>query len=168
MPSSHSPYLAPAVKKPRTSTASVNLNFSSDDAAMILNAQLVHHQPDCRFSVMTHSVTACAKHQVRNNKMCHREHHQGLNGTIIALSLSCACCNSFSSQQMCKADAELFMLMRQKIKTAAGFGAGVESLQPAIGGAQTKLRLDSMEKFFCSQGLASPIEPPGAHAKSVR
>lgn len=57
-----------------------------------------------------------------------------------------------------------FLLIGQKVNAAAGFGGNAESLQPAIGGAQTKLRLDSMEKFFCSQGLASPIEQPGAHA----
>lgn len=50
---------------------------------------------------------------------------------------------------------------------AAGFGGNAESLRPTIGGAQTKLRLESMEKFFCSQGLASPIEPPGAQALHV-
>jgi len=59
------------------------------------------------------------------------------------------------------------LLISQKIKAPAGFGGSAESLQPAIGGAQTKLRLDSMEKFFCSQGLASPIEPPGAQALQV-
>ncbi|DBB11435.1 hypothetical protein WJX82_007343 [Trebouxia sp. C0006] len=78
MPSSHSPYLAPAVKKPRTSTASV------------------------------------LSHDSQRDSVCE----------------------------------------------TPGFGGNAESLQPAIGGAQTKLRLDSMEKFFCSQGLASPIEPP--------
>ena len=30
-----------------------------------------------------------------------------------------------------------------------------------VGGAHNMLRLDSMEKIFCSQGLASPFDPPG-------
>ena len=33
--------------------------------------------------------------------------------------------------------------------------------RPPVGGVHTKMRMDSMEKFFGSQGLASPLEPPG-------
>ena len=42
----------------------------------------------------------------------------------------------------------------------AGFGS-INALH-VVGGAHTKRRMDSMEKIFCSQGLASPLEPLGA------
>ena len=111
---------------------------------------------------MTHSVTACAKHQVRNTNMCHPEHHGNI---IITISLSYPVHAAIKFHHSRCAEHKLqFSADRPKVNAAAGFGGNAESLQPAIGGAQTKLRLDSMEKFFCSQGLASPIEPPGAHA----
>lgn len=43
----------------------------------------------------------------------------------------------------------------------AGFGDDFVARRPPVGGAHTKMRMDSMEKFFGSQGLASPLEPPG-------
>ena len=49
-------------------------------------------------------------------------------------------------------------------KISAGFGGNADSIKLPVGGAHTKLRMDSMEKIFCSQGLASPIEAPGVQA----
>ena len=46
-------------------------------------------------------------------------------------------------------------------QTPAGFGGDFLASRPVVGGAHTKMRMDSMEKFFGSQGLASPLEAPG-------
>lgn len=52
-------------------------------------------------------------------------------------------------------------LRSRRLLQLAGFGSDFGGSRLAVGGAQTKMRFDSMEKIFCSQGLASPIEPAG-------